>query len=193
MGPHRLPAASLHRCVDAALRQAAKLDYAGERARTVDCAAAAADDPHLLEAGGIVGRPIDPSAERVGLRDPVEDQQCAARRVAAQRPQGHALAGRMAGRRIRAPEQLQAGDLDEDRVELVSRRFGEVTRLQDVDVLHSLALCIRQRRSGDDDRGWLGRRQCLHSLLIVSWRQKCRRGLFTYMSAATKPPLGCSR
>src|SRR5215210_7058546 len=97
-----LPAAALDRGVEVAFRKTSKLDHTGERAGAIGRAAAAAHDFDLLQSSGIVGGPIDPPAERVDLGNAVQDQQSAARGVAAQRSKSYALAGRMTRRRIRA-------------------------------------------------------------------------------------------
>jgi hypothetical protein len=98
-------------------RGAGQLDRPGERARALDSAAAAACHPRLAEPLGIVGRPAHPAAERVGLRDSVEDEQQAARRIAAERAQGRPLAGRVGRARVGAAEELEAGDVAEQILE----------------------------------------------------------------------------
>src|SRR3546814_875917 len=104
------------------------LDRSGQRARPVHAAAAAARYPHRAETLGIIGRPADPAPERVGLRHSIQDQQRPARRVAAERAQGDALAGRIGRAGIGAPEKLEARHLLQYLVEAPRSRARQPIR-----------------------------------------------------------------
>ena len=108
----------------------------------------------------IIGRPIDPAAEGVALRNSVEHQQRPARCVAAKRAQRHSLARRMATACIGAAEQLDAGDILQQLVELVARRLLDLRAADPLDRIDAFGSGFGQRLAGNDDcrRRWRKRR-----------------------------------
>ena len=136
---------------------AGQVDRTGERSGAEPDASAAAHHPNLGKTAGREGRPVDPAAERIGLRHSIEDHQSTARRVAAQAPQRNALAGRLRAAGIGAAEQLHPRRLLEQLVEPTGwgkpeRVFGDHD-----DVEKTVGPGLGKRTAGHDDHGF-GRR-----------------------------------
>jgi hypothetical protein len=89
---------------------------------------APARDPHFGQACRVEGRPRRPAAERIGLRNAVEDQQGAAGGVAAQGTQGDALAGGIGRARVRTAEKLHTSLGRQQLVEPADRSLGKLGR-----------------------------------------------------------------
>ena len=126
-------------------------DRSSERSWSVRDAAATADDTDLRQVLRVIARPVHPPAERVALLDPIEDEQCPARGVAAERSQSDALAGRVAAAGIRAAEQLHARDILQQLVEFMARRLLDPAGADTLDSIDPLAPGFGKRLAGDDD------------------------------------------
>ena len=151
-GLERIAASAIHFAGDADVGAAGHFDRAGQRSRSIAHASAAPHHADAGEARRVVGRPIDPAPERIGLRNSVEHQQRPARRIAAKRAKGHALAGRMPATRVGAAKQLNTRYVLQELIEFVARRLLNLTCGDPRRRIHRLGFGFGQRHSGDDDR-----------------------------------------
>ena len=170
-------------------------DRPGKRSRPIDDTAAAANHPHFSEGRRIVGGPVHPAAERIRLRHSVEHQQRAARGVAAERAQGHALAGRMSAARIGSAEKLEAGYILQQLVELVARRLLDLPARNSLHIIDALGLGLWKCGSRDHDRRLrrLRREDCGHALKDVVQRRGDgqKRGHHDGEEGPRRPPRPC--
>jgi hypothetical protein len=132
-------------------RSAGQVDRPGKRTGPGIAAAAAAGDADRGEALGEVSGESHPAAERIGLRNPVEQNEGAARRISAEAAQGHALAGRMRRARIRTAELRDAGRVAEHVLEPVARGRGQPFAVDGDYVIRGLAGRHVEPAPGDDD------------------------------------------
>src|SRR5439155_22935481 len=86
----------------------------------------------------VVSRPVHPPAERVRLRHTIEDEQCPARSVTAERAERHTLTGGMAAGRIRPAKQLHAGHVLQELVERVRRRLFDLAAVDTLSCINPL-------------------------------------------------------
>ncbi len=148
----RIPAAAVDFAAGTRVGAAGHLDRPGQRPRSIAHAAATAHHSDAGEARRVISRPIDPAAERVRLRHAVEHQQRAAGGVAAKRAQGHSLAGRMSASRVGAAEQLDAGHVLQQLIQVVARRLLDLAGADARGRIDPFCIGLGECCTGDDDR-----------------------------------------